>query len=101
MAISYKLVGCRPYSTTYTNPGAFTVPPEMEPHIQRMEVILGQSYTPRSNCASISYGNTMEITFAGTVKESDVERDFFRHLVREGIHVKVISNRQRLELSAG
>ena len=93
MAISYKLVGCRPYSTTYTNPGAFAVPPEMEPHIQRMEVILGQSYNARSNCASISYGNTMEITFAGTVKESDVERDFFRHLVREGIHVKILSNR--------
>ena len=93
MALSYKLVGCRPYSTTYTNPGAFAVPPEMELHIQRMEVILGQSYNARSNCASISYGNTMEITFAGTVKESDVERDFFRHLVREGIHVKILSNR--------
>ncbi|NCB62311.1 MAG: hypothetical protein EOM52_01670 [Clostridia bacterium] len=94
VAISYRLAGSRPYSTTYTNPGAFRVPPEMEPHIQRMEVILGQSYTPRVNCASISYGNTMEITFAGTAKESDVERDFFRHLVREGIHVKVISNRE-------
>ena len=94
VAISYKAAGSRPYSTTYTNPGAFKVPPEMEPHIQRMEVMLGQSYTPRVNCASISYGNTMEITFAGTVKESDVERDFFRHLVREGIHVKVISNRE-------
>ena len=94
MALSYRLVGCRPYSTTYTNPGAFPVPPEMAPHIQRMEVILGQSYTPRANCASISYGNTMEITFAGTVKETDVERDFFRHLVREGIPVKVISNRE-------
>lgn len=93
VAISYKLAGSRPYSTTFTNPGAFVVPPEMEPHIQRMEVMLGQSYTPRVNCASISYGNTMEITFAGTVKESDVERDFFRHLVQEGIHVKVISNR--------
>ena len=94
MAVSYRLVGCRPYSTTYTNPGAFSVPPEMAPYIQRMEVILGQSYTPRANCASISYGNTMEITFAGTVKETDVERDFFRHLVREGIPVKVISNRE-------
>ena len=48
----------------------------------------------RANCASLSFGNTMEITFAGTVKESEVERDFFRHLVREGIHVKVISNRE-------
>lgn len=94
MAVSYRIVGCRPYSTTYTNPGAFPVPPEMAPHIQRMEVILGQSYTPRANCASISYGNTMEITFAGTVKETDVERDFFRHLIQEGIPVKVISNRE-------
>ena len=93
MAVSYRIVGCRPYSTTYTNPGAFPVPPEMAPHIQRMEVILGQSYTPRANCASISYGNTMEITFAGTVKETDVERDFFRFLVKAGIPVRIESNR--------
>ncbi len=93
MDISYKIAGSRPYTTTYTNPGAFTVPTEMEPHIRRMEVILGQSYTPRVNCSSISYGNTMEITFAGTVKETDVERDFFRRLVKDGIPVKVISNR--------
>ncbi len=94
MALSYRLVGSRPYSTTYTNPGAFRVPAEMEPSIRRMEVVLGQSYTPRTNCASISYGNTMEITFAGTVKETDVERDFFRHLVREGLYVRILSNRE-------
>ena len=101
MALGYKLAGVLPYSGTYTNPGPFPVPEEMAPHIVRMEVILGQNTTPRPNCASISYENTMEITFAGTVKETDVERDFFRHLVREGIHVKVISNRQSLESPAG
>ena len=93
MALSYRLAGCRPYSGTYTNPGAFQVPPEMEPHIQRMEVILGQATSPRVHCASISYGNTMCITFAGTMKETDTERDFFRFLVKEGVHVKVESNR--------
>ena len=41
----------------------------------------------------MSYGEIMEITFAGTQKESDTERDFFRFLVREGIPVKVESNR--------
>ena len=35
----------------------------------------------------------MEITFAGTQKETDTERDFFRFLVRDGVHVKVESNR--------
>ena len=93
MAFSYKQVGVRPYSGTYTNPGAFPVPPEMEPHIQRMEVMLGQATRPSPHCASISYGNTMAITFAGTGVSSETERRFFCHLVREGIPVKVESNR--------
>ncbi len=92
--LGYRLAGNRPYSTTYTNPGAFRVPEQMAPHIQHMEVVLGQSYTPRVNCASISYGDIMEITFAGTVKETDVERDFFRTLVQDGLHVKITSNRR-------
>lgn len=93
MSFSYSLVGVRPFSCTYTNPGPFKAPPEMEPHIQRMEVILGQATRPSPHCASISYGNTMEITFAGTGVSTETERRFFTHLVREGIPVKVESNR--------
>lgn len=93
MSLSYHLAGVRPYTGTYTNPGAFLVPQAMGRHIRRMEVILGQATLPRVHCASISYGNEMEITFAGTLKETDTERDFFRFLVREGIPVKVESNR--------
>ena len=93
MSLGYKLAGVLPYSGTFTNPGPFPVPPEMEPHIVRMEVILGQSTTARPNCAAMSYGDTMAITFAGTGRESDTEREFFRFLVREGIPVKVESNR--------
>lgn len=48
MSLSYKLAGVRPYSGTYTNPGAFPVPEVMRPHIRRMEVILGQATLPRS-----------------------------------------------------
>ena len=93
MALSYQLVGVRPYTSTYTNPGPFRVPEAMRPHIGHMEVILGQATAPRVHCASISYGNLMEITFAGTLVETDTEREFFRFLVREGIPVKVRSNR--------
>ncbi|MEG2678592.1 MAG: hypothetical protein RR949_01565 [Oscillospiraceae bacterium] len=93
MSLSYKMVGVRPYSSTYTNPGAFKVPKEMEPHIKRMEVMLGQPFGSRVNCASISYGNQMAITFAGTIRESDIEGGFFRFLVKEGLPVRVESNR--------
>ena len=95
MSLSYHLVGVRPFSATYTNPGPFPVPPEMESHIRRMEVILGQATRPSPHCASISYGNILEVTFAGTGVSSETERRFFTHLVRAGIPVKVESNRTR------
>lgn len=94
MALSYRLAGVRPYSATYTNPGAFQVPHEMRPFIEHMEVILGQATDPRPHAASISYGNVMEITFAGTQREADTEREFFRFLVRSGIPVQISSNRK-------
>lgn len=93
MALAYHWTGVRPYSATFTNPGAFPVPREMAPHIQHMEVILGQATRPAPHCASISFGNTMSVTFAGTGVSSETERRFFTHLVRDGIPVKVESNR--------
>lgn len=93
MAVNYRLLGVRPYSGTFTNPGAFEVLPAMRPHITGMEVILGQATVPRCHCSSISYGNTMEITLAGTQMETETECAFFRFLVREGIPVRIESNR--------
>lgn len=92
MALNYRFSGARPYSGNYSNPGQFTVPPEMEPHIEHIEIVVGQAMVPRSHCVSISYGDIMEITFAGTQKENDMAREVFRFLVREGISVKVTSN---------
>lgn len=94
MALSYWLLAVRPYTATFTNPGAFPLPPSMAPHIRRMEVILGQATRPSPHCAAISCGDVMEVTFAGTGRSSETERLFFTRLVREGVAVKVISNRK-------
>jgi len=98
MDFSYWLVAVRPYTATFTNPGAFPLPESMKPHIRRMEVILGQATRPAPHCACISCGDTMEVTFAGTGTSSETERRFFTRLVREGIAVKVISNRTKQEV---
>lgn len=94
MAFSYWLVAVRPYTATFTNPGSVPLPPSMAPHIRRMEVILGQATRPSPHCAAISCGDVMEVTFAGTGTSSETERLFFTRLVREGVPVKVISNRK-------
>ena len=93
MAYNYRTRGVRPYSATFTNPGVFRVPPEMAPHIGHMEVVLGQATVARPHVSAISYGNTMEITFAGTQRDSETAREFFRFLVRQGIPVRIESNR--------
>ncbi len=95
MTVSYKLKGTKPYSAIMTNPGIFKVPEEMQPYIEHMEVIQGQATVPRPHLASMSYGNIMEVTFSGTMKESELEREFFSFLVRDGIPVHIESNRQR------
>ena len=64
----------------------------MAPHIHHMEVILGQATTPRPHCASMSYGDIMEITFAGT-KGERYRAGFFPLSGAGGIPVKVESNR--------
>ena len=93
MLLSYHLTGVLPYSAVFTNPGAFALPECMRPYIDHMEVILGQATVARPHVSSISYGDVFEITFSGVQKETDLEREFFRFLVREGLHVRVESNR--------
>ena len=99
MALSYQLRGTDPYSAIFSNPGVFRVPEQMKPHIHHMEAVLGQATVPRAHLAAISYENIMELSFSGTMKESELERDFFRFLVREGIPVRVESNRREGERS--
>ena len=93
MKLAYRLSAVRPYSMTYTNPGVFRIPEQMARHIERVEVVLGQPYGNTVNCASVSCGDVLSVSFASNLVERDVEREFFRFLVKEGLHVKVISNR--------
>lgn len=77
-----------------TNLGIITMPTEMEEFIERFDVLMGQPFSERTNCAIVSYQNTLTINFASCIAEADVERYFFRKLVTDGIPVKVESNRE-------
>lgn len=93
MHLSYHITGVRPYSAVFTNPGIFTVPDSMKPHIEHMEVVQGQATVARPHISAISYEDIFEITFSGVQKEAELEREFFRFLVRDGLHVRIESNR--------
>lgn len=80
-------------SAGLTNMGALKVPEGMRPYIERFDIYMGQPYSTRTNCAIVSFEDILTINFASSIVETDVERYFFRRLVKDGIHVKIESNR--------
>ena len=66
----------------------------MKAYIERFDVLMGQPFSARTNCAVASYGDSLSVSFTSSIVEADVERLFFRKLVKDGIHVKIESNRK-------
>lgn len=89
----YTRVQDRNSSAGLTNMGAMKVPEDMKPYIRRFDIYMGQPFSSRTNCAIISFEDILTINFASSIIEADVERYFFRRLVKDGIHVKIESNR--------
>ncbi|MBQ2100391.1 MAG: alcohol acetyltransferase [Lachnospiraceae bacterium] len=90
----YTKVQDRNSSAGLTNMGALQVNESMRPYIERFDICMGQPFSSRTNCAIISFGDVLTINFASSIVEADVERYFFRKLVKDGIHVKIESNRE-------
>lgn len=90
----FKRVGESGVSTTITNLGAMILPKEMLPFVEHAEVILGPAYTGHSNCSAISLGDEMTLTFSRNIRESTLEREVLRFLVKAGIPVLVESNQE-------
>ena len=73
--------------------GVLRVPAAMKPYIERVDICMGQPFSSRTNCAIIRYEGILTVNFASCIIEADIERYFFRKLVKDGIHVKIESNR--------
>lgn len=89
----YTKVQDKNSSAGLTNMGAIQVPETMKPYIERFDIYMGQPFSSRTNCAIASFEDILTINFASSIKETDVERFFFRKLRKDGIHVKIESNR--------
>ena len=93
IAQTYRRVGEPASSGTLTNLGPVGMPESLTPSIERFEIILGPSFVNRTNCAVASFGDRLVITFSRTCRETEIERGFFTRLVRDGIPVRIESNR--------
>lgn len=92
--LAFKLVGESRFTSTLSNLGLVGVPDEMKPHVEYFDFMLGPPHTNKVACAVASYEGVLCINFTRTIREPYVEREFFSFLVRNGVPVKVSSNRE-------
>lgn len=81
-------------TSVFTNVGVVKIPDEMMKFVDSFILMPSPGKLNGARVGAASIGNTMAITFANMYKDTDVEREFFRFLVKQGIPVKIESNKQ-------
>ena len=92
LKFAFKYVGQGKITSSMTNLGVANIPPEMKPHIDRVEALLGGTPSKRISCAIISDGHTLTISFTGDNKNVNIQRDFFRYIAEQGARVRIECN---------
>ncbi|MGI6696223.1 MAG: hypothetical protein ACOX6O_08345 [Christensenellales bacterium] len=88
----YHATGESYMTSTLSNMGLVKLPPEMEQHCQRVELMLGAPKRTPLSCAVVSACGNTAVNFTKTIRDSQVERVFFTQLVELGVPVLIESN---------
>jgi NRPS condensation-like uncharacterized protein len=72
-----------------TNLGPITLPAALEHEIEDFQLFLPPSSSVKINLAVCSFGERVYFNFGRIYREAEVEKFFFRKLVKLGIHVKI------------
>jgi len=93
MRLAFDFVGERKSCLSVSNLGQVKLPEVMIPYVERFDVVLGVKATAPYNCAVISYGDTLYVSFIRNIRESRLEYHFYKVLRDMNIPVTVESNR--------
>ena len=85
LKIGYSAWGDKLNTMTFSNIGVVKLPKSMEPHVRKFIFTNGASKTSPVNVGGISYRDRMQITFAGAIRERDLQREFYRLLSSFGL----------------
>lgn len=82
----------RANTTTVTNLGVINVDEKYQKYIERFHVILSMSKGQNIKGGVCSYKDTLVFTFSAAIKETFVQKCFFRKMVEDGINVSIETN---------
>lgn len=92
MPTIYYQYGERSYTSSLSNVGIVKLPKEIEPFIDRMEVYPPPSKGSMIKVTIITIKGKSYISFGSIAMSREIEKHFFRHLRKMGLHVRVETN---------
>lgn len=79
-------------TSTVTNMGVFDVAEEYRDYIDKFHIAISMSTGQNLKGAVCSFNDTMVFTFTSALKETTVQKGFFRKLANDGIDVSIETN---------
>ncbi len=92
--IVYSFVGERLFTSTLTNLGIATLPPEVEQCVQSYRVMLGATKLNKLNLAVVSCAGKTALTMSTRLKDNRVITAFFAKLAELGLDITIDSNKE-------
>ena len=92
MKLAFNAVGERKSTFTLSNLGVVKMPPEMEKHVLRFDVLLGVQSSAPYNSAVVTYGDKMYLNIIRNIEESVLEKELYTTFKELGIKPVVESN---------
>lgn len=80
-------------SSVFTNVGVVNLPEEMMKHVESYILMPTAGRLNGARVGAGTVGNVMAVTFSNMYDDTDIEREFFRFLVKQGIPVRIESNK--------
>lgn len=81
----YGYLGEKTFTSTLSNIGVVTLPPEMEKYIDYFDFVLGTGFTNRAYCSMVTFGNTSVFSISKLTKDPTFEEVLYRLLEEDGI----------------
>jgi hypothetical protein len=92
LSVVYHRLSLRRTTSSLSNLGRVTMPPELSEAIDRFEFVPVFPNARKISCGCIGFGDRLYITFGRTLTQPVVEQTFFRRLVAMGCPVKIETN---------
>ncbi|MEG0805943.1 MAG: hypothetical protein RR364_04995 [Lachnospiraceae bacterium] len=82
----------RANTSTITNIGNIQVKEEYQPYIENFSAFLTKSRGQNIKGCICSYGDTLTFTFSSVLKDTNVQKAFFKKIAADGVPVRIESN---------